>query len=339
MQVYPDKFSVQLNKGLPSIVLIFGDEPQQKLECIDCLRLTAKQNGFEERQTLVADSDFNWQTLTEATQTLSLFSPKQYIELELPTGKPGSVGSKALVAAAEGDLTDMLLLVHGPKIGKDVQSSKWFKALVKNGFFTLCYPLEGNRLQQWIGGRMRQQQLTADQDCIALLADFSEGNMLAASQEIDKLALLFPNQHLTRDTVEGSIIDQSRFTVFQLIDLLLGGETQRAVKVLYRLESEGVEPNIIIWALIREWQTLWSLKQQMSSGGMPNWQKHRIWPNKQSFYQAALSRLTESDLIHIQEKLTEADFLFKQTTQPKPYVTLCHLCLLFVAAPLHAVAI
>lgn len=339
MQVYPDKFSSQLNKGLPKVVMIFGDEPQQKLECIDCLRLAAKQNDFEERQTLVADSEFNWQTLTEATQTLSLFSPKQYIELELPTGKPGSAGSKALVALASADMTDMLLLVHGAKIGKDVQSAKWFKSLAQQGFFTQCYPLEGNRLQQWIAGRLRQQQLTAEQDSIALIADFCEGNMLAASQEIDKLSLLFPNQHLTRDIVETSIIDQSRFTVFQLIDLLLIGDTRRAVKVLYRLESEGIEPNIIIWALIREWQTLWSLKQQTAAGGMPNWQKLRIWSNKQSMYQAALNRLTMHDLVAMQTKLTEADLMFKQSSPLKPFVTLCHLCLLFVAAPVDSIAI
>lgn len=339
MQVYPDKFSAHLSKGLPSIVLLFGDEPQQKLECIDCLRTAAKQQGFEERQSLVADSEFKWETLTEASQTLSLFSPKQFIELELPTGKPGTVGSKTLTSLVEADLTDMLLLVHGAKIGKDVQSSKWFKALLKHGFFTVCYPLEGNRLQQWISGRLRQKALTADQDSVALLADFCEGNMLAANQEIDKLSLLFPNQHLTREIVETSIVDQSRFTVFQLIDLLLAGDAQRAVKVLYRLESEGIEPNIIIWALIREWQTLWTLKQQTTSGQAPNWQKLRIWQSKQAIYQTALSRLTFADLIAMQTKLTEADLMFKQSSPNKPFVTLCHLCLLFVAAPLSSIAI
>lgn len=339
MQVYPDKFSTQLNKGLPGVVMIFGDEPQQKLECIDCLRLAAKQNGFEERQTLIADSEFNWQSLTEATQTLSLFSTKQYIELELPTGKPGSAGSKALVALANTDMNDMLLLVHGAKIGRDVQSAKWFKTLVNHGFFCQCYPLEGNRLQQWIGARLKQQALSADQQSIRLLADFCEGNMLAASQEIDKLSLLYPAQPLTQEMIETSLIDQSRFTVFQLIDLLLCGETRRAIKVLSRLESEGVEPNIIIWALIREWQTLWSLKQQTASGGMPNWQKLRIWSSKQTMYQTALNRLTLDHLVAMQSQLTEADLIFKQSSPVKPYVTLCHLCLLFTVESVVGIAI
>ncbi|MBT0586528.1 DNA polymerase III subunit delta [Alteromonas oceanisediminis] len=341
MQVYPNKFAEQIGRQLPKVVLIFGDEPQQKLECIDTLRLAAKQQGFDERQSLVADSEFEWHTLLEAAQSLSLFSAQQFIELELPTAKPGAAGSKALIEVAQSDMTDMLLMVHGPKAGKDVQSTKWFKTLASRGHFTLCYPLEGNRLHQWVQQCLRQHNLSADPEAVALLADSCEGNMLAARQEIEKLALLFNETHLSRENIESAIVDQSRFTVFHLVDVLLQGDSQRAVKMLYRLESEGVEPNIIIWALVREWQTLWALTehQRMNPAQPLPWQKLRIWGNRQAFYQSALQRLTAHDLVQIQAKLTEADRRFKQSQVSKPYVTLCHLCLLFVAAPLHDMAI
>ncbi|WP_100657116.1 DNA polymerase III subunit delta [Alteromonas flava] len=334
MQVYPDRFNPQIQQSLPSIILLFGDEPQQKLECIDQLRATALAQGFNERQTLVADTEFDWSQLAQATQSMSLFADRQYIELEIPTGKPGTTGSKALVEIASSELTDVLLLIHGGKVGKDVQNAKWFKACLQHGFYTPCFPQEGQRLQQWIRQCLQKNQLQAEPEAIALLADNCEGNLLAARQEIEKLSLLYPNAQLSREQVATATVDQSRFNVFQLVDGLLNGDIQRAIKILYRLESEGVEPNIIIWALIREWQTLWALKQEQQAGQQPAWQKHRIWQNRQGLYGAALARLSSADLQQMQQKLAVADLQFKQTSVSKPYVTLCHLCLLFLPAAL-----
>lgn len=334
MQVYPDRFAQHIQQQPKPVALVFGDEPQQKLECIDAMRQQALQDGFSERQTLVADSEFDWSLLLEASQSMSLFSDKQYIELELPTGKPGTTGSKALVELASGDLTDLRVLIHGPKIGKDVQNAKWFKSLSQQGSFTLCYPLEGQRLRQWIERCLRQHQLQADNDAIGFLADNCEGNLLAARQEIEKLALLYQGQTLNQQAIAKVSVDQSRFNVFQLTDTLLAGNMQRAVKMLYRLESEGVEANIVIWALVKEWQTLSSLKADLTRGQNPNWQKLRIWQNRQGLYQSALARLSQEHLAMMREKLAEADLKFKQSVISKPYVTLCHLCLLFMPAPL-----
>lgn len=330
MQVYPNRFSEQLGRGLQSFYLIFGEEPQQKLHSIELIRQAAKENGFDERQSLVADTQFEWNKLLEVTQTLSLFSSKQFIELELPTGKPGAEGSKILTSLAEQQNPDTLILVHGGKIGKDVQNTKWFKALDKLGIYVPCYPLEGNPLNQWVMQQLRESGLVASTENSKLICDYCEGNMLAAKQEIEKLALLFPDTPLTPELIEKSIVDQSRFNVFQLIDVLLAGDAQRSVKMLYRLESEGIEPNIVLWALVREWQTLHQLLCLQSRGQHPNWNQLRIWKNRQSLYQNAMRRLDLSQLVKIQEKLAILDHGFKQSAVIRPYIELCHLCLMFI---------
>ncbi len=333
MQVYPNRFIEELTKTLHPFYLLFGDEPQQKLEMIDAVRNQSQLAGFEERTTLVADSDFTWSQLVEASQTMSLFASKQLIELELPTGKPGTEGSKTLAMLAEQQNPDIIIVIHGPRVGKDVQKAKWFKALDAVGIHSLCYPLEGKSLNQWISQRCRQSSLQVDNECIKRLADYCEGNLLAARQEIEKLTLLYPNSPVTLELLDKSLVDQSRFNVFQLIDVILNGDQQRCVKMLLRLESEGIEPNIIIWALIREWQTLWSLHQLKSNSQPINWQKFGIWKNRQPYYQAAISRLNKSQLESIRDQLQQADLMFKQTTVTKPFIKLCHLCMLFLAVP------
>jgi len=330
MQIYPNQFTQEIASGLKPCYLVFGDEPQQKFEVIEQIRANAKAKGFDERTVLVAESGFSWSQLLAATQSLSLFSNQQFIELELPTGKPGSEGSKMLQEVASGLTQDTLLLVHGPKIGKDVQRGKWFKVLDEMGVSVLCYPLEGRQLSAWISHQVKQHQLTVSPAGMKMIADFCEGNLLAAKQEIDKLALLYPAQSVSETQIERAMVDQSRYNVFQLVDVMLSGDANRCVKMLYRLESEGLEPNIIIWALIREWEVLWKLKNAIASGESIQWQKFGIWRNRQGYYQSALNRLSLDQLLQIQDALTQADLAFKQNVIARPFVKLCHLCMMFM---------
>ncbi|MFT2092711.1 DNA polymerase III subunit delta [Paraglaciecola sp. 2405UD69-4] len=330
MQVYPNRFNLNQSSELKPFYLVFGEEPQQKLECIEQLRKTALSQGFDERQSLVVDSQFNWDTLLEATQTLSLFSSRQVIELELPTGKPGAEGSKVLNSLTDNINPDVLLIIHGGKIDKGTQNTKWFKALDKYGVYIPCYPLEGNALHQWINKNLLDSGFQSSPQISQLLVECCEGNLLAAKQEIEKLKLLYPAGTPSLEQVKEAVVDQSRFTVFHLVDVLLSGDARKTVKMLYRLESEGVEPTIVAWALTKEWQTLQSILFDRKLGKSINWNQYRIWKSRQPLYQRALQRLTLDNMASLQQKLAAFDVAIKQTQVVRPYVELCHLCLMFM---------
>ncbi|MDO6710406.1 DNA polymerase III subunit delta [Aliiglaciecola sp. 2_MG-2023] len=330
MQVYPNRLAQHVKKNDHNFYMVFGDEPLQKMLSIEAIRKQALQQGFDERQQLTVDNQFQWSSLIEATQTLSLFSSKQFIELELPTGKPGTEGSKVLCELAANSHADTIVLIHGQKIGRDVQNAKWFKALDKQGIYVPCFALEGKQLQQWVAGYMNETGLKTGPESIKLLSDYCEGNLLAAKQEIDKLLLLYPNGVVTEQQIIESVVDQSRFNVFQLVDVMLSGDADRMVKMLYRLEAEGVEPTIVCWALTREWQVLSSFLADKQAGKAINWNQHRIWKNRQGFYMSALQRISLATLDNIQQKLQILDQRIKQSQVMRPYVELCHLCLLFI---------
>jgi len=331
MQLYPNRLQSDIDNTLVSVYMVFGDEPQQKLSSIETVRKNARAQGFNERTVLVQDKEFQWQQLYDAAQSMSLFSAKQLIELELPSGKPGKEGATALQDFAEQANPDTLLILHGPRIGKDVQRTKWFKALDKIGRFIPCYPLEGRQLQQWIEQTARSAGLSFTPGAAQLLAEYCEGNMLAGAQEIEKLALVYHQQTIDEAHIEAAVVNQSRYNVFQLIDTMLSGDGAKMTRLLLALESEGVEPNIVIWALIREWQTLTDLKQQ---SGSINWQSFRIWGPRQGYYQQALNRLSLQTLNEIGKLLSQADSVFKQQTVVRPFVALNHLCMVFVTPAL-----
>lgn len=332
MQVYPNRLTQTLANNLPRFVMVFGDEPQQKMDAIELVRKTALQQGFDERQSLVADSQFDWSSLLEASQSMSLFSSRQYIELEIPTGKPGTEGSKTLQAVVSQDNPDVMLLIHGAKIDKGVTNSKWFKQLDQQGIYVPCYPLEGDRLKAWLRDQMQLLSLKADNRVVDFFVDYFEGNLLAAKQELQKLTLLYPDGNIDFDQIDKILVEQSRYNVFQLADILLAGDAQKTVKLLNRLEAEGIEPNIVLWSLVREWQTLSTLLAAKSQNQPLDklWGKLRIWQNRKGLYLGALNRLGKTQLDQIQLKLSRLDIALKQSQIARPYIELCHICLLFM---------
>ena len=330
MQIKPQQLKQQLQKGFPPCILLFGDEPFQNVQAIDAIRKLAVQQGFAERQTFTADSEFTWETLIEATQTMSLFSDKQLIELHLPTGKPGKVGGQTLIAAVENASEDVLIILTGPKAGRDIQNTKWFKTLSQAGIFVPFYAYSGQQLVQWVGQIMQEQGLHFSPEVPPFIANACEGNMLAGYQEVQKLQLLYPQTQITLAICKDAVVEQSRFTIFQLTDLVIQGDGQAAVKMLYRLESEGVEPNAIIWQLIKEWQTLYQVKLAPHN---INWRALGVWGNQQGQYENAARRISEAQLLEAQKHLAHADFIFKNQTIAKPYVLLAHLCLLLTGQP------
>lgn len=334
MQIQAYDFPRHLaNSALPPFILLFGDEAQQKLDIIDSVRQHAKQTGFDERQTFTLDSDFEWSHLIEAMQSMSLFADKQYIELTMPTPKPGTSGAKQLLEIASMDNPDVVLLIHGPKAGKDVQKTKWFSALSKKAWFCHVYELQGSQLQKWLAARANQLNLHISNQAIGMIADMCEGNLMAGRQELEKLSLQFSSDKVIDvEDINRVMVQQSRYSVYQFTDEVLRGDMTKAIKMLLRLEDEGIEPVVILWSLVNEAQTLTQLINMQIQTNRVDFKALRIWPSKQSLYQNALVRLNSVHMQNINEHLSKADIMFKSYYVAKPYIILSHLAMLFMPA-------
>lgn len=331
MQIQAYDFERHLaNNSLPPFILVFGDEPQQKIDIVDAVRNKAKQQGFDERQSFTLDSDFEWAHLIDAMKSMSLFSDKQYIELTMTSAKPGAAGSKQFLEIASMANPDVVLLIQGPKAGKDVQKTKWFSGLANIGWFSHVYDLQNTQLQKWLSTRANKINLHISQQALGMIADLCEGNLMAGRQELEKLALQFPPEQVVEaDDIAKVMVQQSRYSSFQFTDEILRGDMKKAVKMLIRLEDEGLEPVVILWSLVNEAQTITKLLDMQNTKGHIDYKSLRIWPSKQSLYQLAVARLTSNHMHEINEQLSQADIIFKSAYVAKPFVVLGHLALLF----------
>lgn len=292
MRLRPEQLTQHLAKGLAPVYLVSGDEPLLVQEAADIIRQQARAQGCVERIVLDIERSADWQDLLHEAGGLSLFASKRLLELRLPSGKPGDAGSKVLQAYVEqADAVDVLLMVCA-KIDKASQSTKWFKALDQVGVIVQLWPLSGEPLLGWINQRMRRLGLQADKQAVALLAERSEGNLLATAQEIDKLKLLYEGAQLSAEQVMAAVANSARYDVFALVDSILAGQAARVSRMLQGLRDEGVEPVLVLWAIAREIRLLSTLAEASRQGGSLEqlYRQHRVWENRKRLLQQALQR-------------------------------------------------
>jgi DNA polymerase-3 subunit delta len=295
MQLKPEQLDAHLRKQLAPIYFISGDEPLRVMEAADAVRAAARRQGYDERDVLMVQAGFDWDSLMSEAGNLSLFSQRRVIDLRLPGGKPGADGSKALRAYAESPPDDTLLLVTAGKLEPSARKGKWVQALEKAGVVVFVWPLKGQEFNAWVAQRMRQRGLQPTAEAVTLLADRVEGNLLACMQEIEKLYLLQGEGEVDAGAILALVADNARYDVFVLVDSALAGEAARSIRILQGLRAAGIVPQIVLWALSREIRQLAAMTAVLASGQPVQavMTRYRIWPaERKSMVAAALQRLS-----------------------------------------------
>jgi DNA polymerase-3 subunit delta len=227
MQIRLEQLPANLKDGVKPLYVVHGDEPLLALEAGDAIRAAARAAGAADREVLVVEPGFKWDAFLGANANGSLFGDRKCVDLRIPSGKPGTEGAKALAAYAANPNPDNITLVSLPRVDRATQSSEWFAALAENGVTIAVYPIERDALPQWIAARLARQKQRASRETLSFLADACEGNLLAARQEIEKLALLLPEGDLDHAAVEAAVADVARFDVFELSEAWLAGDASR----------------------------------------------------------------------------------------------------------------
>jgi len=286
--------SLSLDQNSPPLYLLSGDEPLLLRDWLDGARDSLKQAGFEDIQSHSTDTSFDWDDLLYESGTPSLFADKKCRIIRITNGKPGQHGSKVIQNLCDDPQEDTIFIFVIPKLDRSSKNSSWFKRLQQVGKIVELKPVYNNQLVDWIVQRASQKSLSIDFASAAFLAERTEGNLLAADQELEKLSIRFCGQgELNFDVIEASVAQSSRYNHFVLVDACLAGNTKRAMKVLNSLIAEGYVTTQLLWALQSTLQQLTSLKQAQVSARISErfWQELRIWSSKQRLFEAALARL------------------------------------------------
>ncbi len=330
MQLKAAQLAGHLKTGLRALYTVHGDEALLAQEAADAIRAAARAAGFGERQVhTVTGARYNWSEVLAAPQAMSLFAERQLVEIRIPSGKPGKDGGEALqrYAALVREMPDppeVLTLVQLPRLDGQQLRSAWFGALDGAGISLRVEPVERRALPLWIAQRLAAQgQRVAEGEegrrTLEFFADRVEGNLLAAHQEICKLALLHPAGELGFEQVEAAVLDVARYDSVKLTEAALAGQTARALRMLDGLRADGTSPVQVQWLLAADIGALQRVKAALSEGRpLPvALREARVWGAKERLIERAIGQLPEAALVDLVEAAQVCDGLVKGLRDPR----------------------
>ena len=326
MQLALNQLSGHLAKGVRSLYVLHGDEPLLQQEAQDAIRAAARAAGYTERSSYtVAGAHFDWSAVLAAGGSLSLFADRQIVEIRIPSGKPGKDGSAALqriAQAAQGN-DNTLTLVSLPRLDAQTRKGAWFAALDGQGVSVQVDPVERAALPHWIAQRLaaQGQRVAAGeqgQRTLQFFADRVEGNLLAAHQEIQKLALLYPEGELAFEQVEQAVLNVARYDVFKLSEAVLSGQLARAMRMLDGLQAEGEAEVLVHWALAEDIRSIKRVKDAMAAGKpLPMaLRENRVWGPKERLMERLLPRVSDAQAAQLLQSAHTVDGIVKGLRHP-----------------------
>jgi len=325
MKLRPEQLAGQLRQGLSHLYLLTGDEPLLVEEARSAIFNAARQAGFSEHQRMEVDAGFHWDRLREEAGSLSLFAEQRLLDIRIPSGKPGRDGGEALQQLTKGLGPALMAVITMPRLDAATQKTKWFKALEKEGLHLAFWPVDAASLPGWISRRARSVGLQLDGQAARFLADQVQGNLLAASQEIEKLALACPAGPVSLEAVVQAVTDNARYSVFDLGEAIIAGEPTRVLRTLDGLRGEGVEAILVLWAVSREVRIL---AQAASSGDLGTaLDKARVPRPRRSGYTQAVRRLSAARWGQLLMRCADLDRAVKGVHPGNPWIGLTRVAL------------
>lgn len=325
MRLRPEQLPGALSRGaLAPVWLVSGDEPLQLQEAADAIRRRAREEGCAEREVLDVERHFDWNELTRAGASLSLFSERRLVELRLGESSPGRDGGSALVEFCGRGAGDTVLLITATRLDRKAQQARWFKAVDEAGVVVQVWPVEAAQLPAWIARRMERHGRRIDADAAELVAQRVEGNLLAACQEVDKLALLVDAPVVSLADVVRAVTDSARYDVFDMLDAGLAGNAARVATMLRGLRQEDAEPLAVFGACMYELRRFCAMAAAAAGGTPPERivAEFHIRPQHAPAVRAALKRIPPARAARFLREAAHVDRTLKGAVRLDPWFAL-----------------
>jgi|JI10StandDraft_1071094.scaffolds.fasta_scaffold83419_3 DNA polymerase-3 subunit delta len=285
--------------------LLHGDETLLAQQLLDRFRQHWRTHGVE-RQRLDVSSPADWRDVLGELGSLSLFASTLAIEVH------GSVKPDASTLAALDtwmqDSGDTFLLVVMPKQDSAAQKTKFFKLFEQHGT-TVQLAIQSERERQAVLAEIAHGHgLTLQPPAWSTLMAHTQNNLLAAQQALLRLASLHDplDREVDVAALQPALVEQSRFSTFDLGDALLQGQRERVVQILGFLQESDEPASLVLWTLNKEMKALMQLAANPQAA-----QQLGIWPSRLPMYQSALRRLPPTQMQDWPDLLRRCDEAIK----------------------------
>ena len=331
MKLNSDALIKHLAGNLLPVYLISGNEPLLTEESISAIQQAALKRGFTDLvKCNAAELKFDQASLNRLTENYSLFAEKRRIYLDF-----GDKANTELDAWLSDFLDhpshfeDTCLIIQTPKLSPAQQKKSWVQKIDKLGAIISIWRIERAYFPQWLFRRAEAHNVKLARGAVQFLTEHTEGNLLAAAQIIQKLALLKGGVVIEVADVQPLLAGDARYEIFDLGDSCLQGDLVRALRIFSHLQEENAESVLILWVLLKELRIVAGLKTIAITDVASFYRRNNIWDKRMPLYQIANQRLQYDTIMHLLTLAQKIDLSIKGLGIDSPWRALKHLIIAF----------
>lgn len=293
MQIKQQSLSQQLQKKLVPIYVLIGQDNYLLNEAVLSIKSFIKKSYSVDETKYSIQSPHDWHKIIEEANSYSLFSEAVILDVYMDKKSIDSEGKKRLSAYLGAINTRCYLIIQAPHLqARNIQWLSTHEQVV----VVLSYPLNTESMKSWITAQLRKNTIQFDPEIPDLIYQYTQGNMLASAQAIEKIALCnLPDNRLNRQQTLEQLSDQSDHSLYDLVDALLTSQADKAIHVLRKAAQDKTEPTLVLWMLTQEVRILLhlSILTQQNVEFKSACSQLKIWPQRTSLYHASLRKFNQ----------------------------------------------
>lgn len=280
-----------LRQKLHALYILSGQDHYLLNDTALTIKKAWRQQGECDERTIQLNGPADWDLLKEEANSYSLFSDFVLIDARCEKKSIEAAGKKILNSYLDNINPRCLIIIRAPNV-----PNKQLQPLSNNQHTVLVqvYPLTPNELERWITAQLNHHAITHESNIPALIHRYTQGNMLACAQVIEKLVIITePGERLTSEKVLEQLSDQCDYQLYELADACLSRRPEKAIHLLRQACQNKTEPTLILWLLSQEIRQLIQLNhlREHSVSLTAACSQLRIWPQRSKLYETTLLRL------------------------------------------------
>ena len=333
MKLSSNEVAKHLAKAIHPIYFISGAEDLLIIESLDQIRKAAISNDFTDKVAFTVSGQFNWSEVNNCFKNQSLFGGKQFVEIHIPSSKPGKKGSEAITNLIANLPEDALLVVVAGKLEKSTKQAKWVKELLKHATVIDCPKVYPSQFPSWLQNRLKAYDLGIDRNALEMFVALTEGNLIVAKQSIERLLMMEVTGRITMEDVSQCVADGAHFDLFQLTEAAIMRKPERVHRIFERLKSEGMRPEQMLAVLYWEIKNLMDASLDIDNGLSVKqaMQKANIWQSKQKIIGPYLASQPKEKIDQLVHQACKVDNVIKGVDLGSPWEEIGLLLFMFSA--------
>ncbi len=282
----------QLQKKIAPLYVLVGQEHYLLEESLSTIKSIIKKNYDCDEKIFAIQSTEEWAVVTEEASNYSLFSEVTLLNIFYDKKTIDTSGKKIITEYLNNKFSHCHVIIRAPNV--PMKQIQWL-CTHEEAVVVVAYPLNVDTMKSWIKNQLQKNFLNFESQVPDLIYHYTQGNMLACAQVIEKIALTHePNSQINSSDVAEHLSDQCVYTLFELTDACLLGRSDKAIHILRQAAEDKTEATLVLWMLTQEIRLLLQLlfRIQQNIDFKTACSQLKIWPQRMALYQSSVKRVT-----------------------------------------------